>query len=97
MRRYNYFSVRDREKFTTCAEVLSWYKADEVDKKRKKDEKEIKRLKDENAVLSDECIRDTKTIARLKKEKEWLLDNMVYEKEDRQWVENKMQQALKEK
>ena len=58
--------------------------------------KEIERLKDENAVLSDECIRDTKEIERLKKEREWLLDHMVYEKGDRQWVENRMQQAIKE-
>ncbi len=92
---------------------------------REEKDKEIERLKDENAVLSDECIRDTKEIERLKKEnndlilankgrkaltgaqfscmeklekeKEWLLDNMIYEKDDRQWVENRMQQALKER
>ena len=91
---------------------------------RKLRDKEIERLKDENAVLSGECIRDTKETERLKKEnndlilankgrkaltgaqfscmeklekeKEWLLDNMIYEKDDRQWIENKMQQALKE-
>ncbi len=34
---------------------------------REEKDKEIERLKDENAVLSDECIRDTKEIARLKK------------------------------
>ncbi len=58
--------------------------------------KEIERLKDENAVLSDKCIRDTKMIARLGKEREWLLNNMAYEKEDKQWIENRLQQALKE-
>ena len=53
--------------------------------------KAVFKLLKENRKLRD------KEIERLRKEKEWLLDNMVYEKEDKRWVENRMQQALKEK
>ena len=36
-------------------------------------------------------------IERLRKEKEWLLDNMFYDEMDIEWIEKQMQQALKEK
>ncbi len=74
-------------------------KADEIDEL----EEMIERLKKENndllsanegrgAFAKAQC----KQMKQLEKEKEWLLDNMVYEKGDRQWIENRMQLALKE-
>ncbi len=53
---------------------------------------EIKRLKDENAVLSDECIRDTKTIARLNRALRNIVDNV----HSRIEMYNRAKQALKE-
>ncbi len=64
--------------------------------------KEIERLKKENndLILANKGRKaltgaQFSCMEKLEKERKWLLDNMVYEKEDKQWVENRMQQALK--
>ena len=61
--------------------------------------KEIKSLRQSlgGAVQNAECREEKKDkeIERLKKEKEWLINNIVAINGNKKWVEKVMQQALK--